>query len=244
MLEYKVGSGSYTRGVIRVRVIITQPTSPHPLSHASKPSQSFASGTSNTYENQRIAHKTPIHNLRMSQANTPTRRVAMDPPFKFPHSPATPLFPLSPERLNGSRPPYGSAMAQSPSLPDFVKPSDFELNPTSPKKTVHSRNNSEAMVQGMVARFDSLSLKDHQQLHRRDEVAIKRAEMAREMAELELKKAKEERDECELDAKRWREDCRKLRKEAEEGRERERKMAKRLEAQTVSLRERGLEDLG
>ncbi|KAF2104460.1 hypothetical protein NA57DRAFT_70664 [Rhizodiscina lignyota] len=153
------------------------------------------------------------------------------PPFKFPSSPGTPLFPLSPERVNGTRPPYGANPPQSPSMPEFVKPSEFTLNPSSPTRLSHSRNNSEALVHGMVARFDSLSLKDHQQIHRRDEVAIKRAEMAREMAELELAKVKTEREERESDVRKLREEARRLKREVEEGKDRERKMLKRLEAQ-------------
>lgn len=155
--------------------------------------------------------------------------------FKFPQSPGTPLFPLSPERVNGSRPPYGGTTTpQSPSMPEFVKPSEFSLNPSSPSsRRSHTRNNSEALVQGMVARFDSLSIKDHQQMHRRDEVAIKRAEMAREMAELELGKVRKEREDRENDVKRYREECRRLKRDVEEQKERERKLVKRLAAQEV-----------
>src|ERR1700754_4984187 len=120
----------------------------------------------------------------------------MDPPVKFPASPGTPLFPLSPERVNGTRPPYNGQLLQSPSMPEFGKPSmgtgsvdPFLFNnsgsPTSPFR--HSRNNSatDAHVQGMVARFDSLSIRDYKA---QNEVAIKRADMAREMAELERDK--------------------------------------------------------
>ncbi|OCK76423.1 hypothetical protein K432DRAFT_428738 [Lepidopterella palustris CBS 459.81] len=147
----------------------------------------------------------------------------MDPPsFKFPASPGTPLFPLSPERVNGTRPPYsGGHLPQSPSLPELS---------TSPfGKSSHSRNNSDACVQSMVARFNSLEIRDHKEAHRRDEIAIKRAEMAREMAEMDLKKVKEEKDEVEREGKRWREEVRKLRKDIEEGKERERKLAKRMD---------------
>lgn len=145
------------------------------------------------------------------------------PPFKFPASPGTPLFPLSPERVNGNRSPYGGGhLAQSPSLPEFST-SQFGL------KSSHSRDNSDANVQGMVARFNSLEIRDHKEAHRRDEIAIKRAEMAREMAEMDLKKIKDEKEEVEREGKKWREEVRKLRKDIEEGRERERKGAKRLE---------------
>ena len=152
------------------------------------------------------------------------------PPFKFPASPGTPLFPLSPERVNGNRSPYGGGhLAQSPSLPEFST-SQFGL------KSSHSRDNSDANVQGMVARFNSLEIRDHKEIHRRDEIAIKRAEMAREMAEMDLKKIKDEKEEVEREGKKWREEVRKLRKEIEEGRERERKGAKRLEVVMVSIK--------
>jgi hypothetical protein len=156
--------------------------------------------------------------------------------YKHPNAPGTPLLSLSPERVNGTRPQYGGHLPQSPSMPEFVKPADFSLNPGSPKRPTHSRNNSEALVQGMVARFDSLSLKDHQQIHKRDEVAIRREQMAREMAELELAKVRKEREDFEGDNKRYREECRRLKKDLEEGKERERKLMKRLAAQEVSER--------
>ncbi|OCL03479.1 hypothetical protein AOQ84DRAFT_381595 [Glonium stellatum] len=151
------------------------------------------------------------------------------PPFKFPASPGTPLFPLSPERVNGNRSPYGGGhIAQSPSLPEFST-SQFGL------KLSHSRDNSDANVQGMVARFNSLEIRDHKEIHRRDEVAIKRAEMAREMAEMELKKIKDEKEKVEQEARKWREEVRKLHKDIEDSRSQERKIAKRLEVAMDAL---------
>lgn len=146
----------------------------------------------------------------------------MDPPFKFPASPGTPLFPLSPERVNGTRSPYGEGardvLTQSPSLPNFDPSSIYP-------KVAHNRNNSD--VQSIVARFDALTVKDQRA---RDEVAVKRAEMAREMAENDASKAKGERDEMEGEMRRYRHEARSLRKEVEDGRERERKVSKRVEA--------------
>ncbi|KAF2756973.1 hypothetical protein EJ05DRAFT_477196 [Pseudovirgaria hyperparasitica] len=135
--------------------------------------------------------------------------------------PHTQSHPNSPERVTGPRGPFESVenrLPFSPSLPEFR---GFKQSP--------SRTASDIHVQGMVARFNSLDIKDHKDLARRDEVAIKRSEMAREMAELELKKAKEEKDELERYAGKYREEARRLRKEVEEGRERERKVAKRLD---------------
>ncbi|QDS77707.1 hypothetical protein FKW77_003945 [Venturia effusa] len=163
----------------------------------------------------------------------------MDPPPKF-ASPGTPLFPLSPERLNGSRPPYnGLPSASATSHPEFGKPSlttslgpadTFVFNPSSPKSPVkHSRNNSstsDALVQGMVARFDGLTVRDYKAS---SELAVKRAEMAREMAELERDKLKREMGTQEEELRKTREEGRKLRKEVEDGRERERKTSKRVD---------------
>jgi hypothetical protein len=163
------------------------------------------------------------------------------PPVKF-ASPGTPLFPLSPERVNGSRPPYNGPLSQSPSQPEFGKPSlnasmnadPFVFNPSSPKSPFrHSRNNSstsDALVQGMVARFDGLTVRDYKAS---SELAVKRAEMAREMAELERDKLKREMSAREEDMRKIKEEGRKLKKELEEGRERERKVTKRVDVLMV-----------
>jgi hypothetical protein len=156
--------------------------------------------------------------------------------FKFPASPGTPLFPLSPERVNGTRPPYSGPMSQSPPVPEFGKLSmgvdPFVFTSKTKSPLGHSRNNSDALVQGMVARFDSMSIKDYRS---RDEIAIKRADMAREMAEMESKKLKEEAGAREADVKKIKEESRKLKKELDEMRERERKGAKRLEVIMVRI---------
>ncbi|KAI9705173.1 MAG: hypothetical protein M1820_005320 [Bogoriella megaspora] len=140
------------------------------------------------------------------------------PPFAFPPSPGTPLFPLSPERVNGTRTPYGydsktnplydPRAPQSPSLPS--------LPSFSPSKPSHGRTSSE--VQGMVARFNSLEINDHAEMRRRDELALRKAEMGREQAELRLEKVREE--------------LRKMQKDGAESRDRERRMAKRIESLT------------
>lgn len=117
-----------------------------------------------------------------------------------------PLLPISPERMNASRQP----IPQSPSLPAFT--TSASSSPTRDK-------NSD--VQGMVARFNALDIKDHQELGRRQEAAVKRAQMGREQAEEECRRAKEE--------------MRALRRDVEEGRERERRVAKRVESVMVGL---------
>ncbi|KAF2673747.1 hypothetical protein BT63DRAFT_165607 [Microthyrium microscopicum] len=176
--------------------------------------------------------------------------------FKFPASPSTPLYPLSPERVNGTRPPYAGPISHhshTPSLPEFGKSTPlaaahnrplhgsiptvapFQLDPiapSSPPKSPlrsagsHSRTNSDALVQGMIARFDGLSVKDWKA---QSETAVKRAEIAREMAELETRKIKELCGEVEGERKKKSEEARKLKRELEESRERERKVARRLE---------------
>jgi hypothetical protein len=155
--------------------------------------------------------------------------------MKFPASPGTPLFPLSPERVNGTRLPYNGQALQSPSMPEFGKPSltvdPFALTSKSPKSPYrHSRNNSDALVQGMIARFDNLSVKDLRANH---EVAIKRVEIAREMAEIESKNLKEQMATKDDDAKKLREEGRKLKKELDEARERERKVVRRMDVVMV-----------
>lgn len=134
----------------------------------------------------------------------------MDSVFKFPISPGKPLFPLSPERVNATRHAAynsngGTSMPQSPSLPDLGL------------SNKHRPSNSD--VQAVIARFNSLDIKDHAELRKRDEAALRRAQMGREEAENEVKKSREEN--------------RALRKDIEEGKDRERKVAKRLEVVMV-----------
>lgn len=125
----------------------------------------------------------------------------MDPPFSFPASPGTPLFAVSPERVN--RKPI---IPQSPSLPsDLAQHRD-------PFAAAHIKTTSD--VQGKVAQFNNLS-KEAIQRWKDNEAALKRAVMGREEAESETRRLKEEN--------------RVLRREIEEGRGRERKVAERVE---------------
>ncbi|KAL9089780.1 MAG: hypothetical protein Q9165_005574 [Trypethelium subeluteriae] len=142
----------------------------------------------------------------------------MDPPTFFPPSPGTPLFPLSPERVNGTRPPYGQDSKPSLVMDPRMPPSPLlpSLPSWSPQRPSHSRTNSD--VQGMVARFNNLEINDHAEMRRRDELALRKAEVGREQAEMRMEKLREE--------------LRKLQKEGSEGRDRERRMAKRIEALT------------
>ena len=118
-----------------------------------------------------------------------------------------PLFPISPERVNAGRgqPQSPNGFPMSPSLPDLGKPK-------------HNKANSD--VQGMVARFNSLDIKDHAELRKKDEAALKRAQLGREEAEEQLRRVREE--------------TRRMKRELDEGGERERKMMKRLDVVMVS----------
>lgn len=129
----------------------------------------------------------------------------MDRPFSFPASPGTPLFAVSPERVNRK-----PTVPPSPSLPsDLAQHRD-------PFATAHTKTTSD--VQGKVAQFNSLS-KEAIQRRKDNEAALKRAVMGREEAESETRRLKEEN--------------RVLRREIEEGRGRERKVAERVEVVLV-----------
>ncbi|KAL8824830.1 MAG: hypothetical protein Q9191_004797 [Dirinaria sp. TL-2023a] len=98
----------------------------------------------------------------------------MEPVFKVPASPGTPLFPVSPERANRQ------PIPQSPSLPSNLE---------DPFISNHTRVPSD--VQGKVAQFNNLS-KETAQRRRDNEAALKRAVLGREEAEGETRRLKEE----------------------------------------------------
>ena len=131
----------------------------------------------------------------------------MEPVFKIPASPGTPLFPISPERANRRQ------LPQSPSLPN-----DLSAINTDSFVSRHSRQSSD--VQGKVAQFNNLS-KEATQRRKDNEAALVRAVVGREEAESETRRLKEE--------------TRALRKEVEEGRVRERRVGERMEAMMVCL---------
>lgn len=146
-------------------------------------------------------------------------------PLKHPASPGTPLFPLTPSREPNNKPPvFGT-----PSM--TVDPFALHLKTGSKSPFKHSRNNSDAMVQGMIARFDTLSVKDYKT---NADNALKRVEIAREMAEHEAAKLRETVNVKEEEVRRSREENRKMGKELEGMKERERKVSRRLEVVLVS----------
>ncbi|KAH0550908.1 hypothetical protein GP486_007728, partial [Trichoglossum hirsutum] len=98
----------------------------------------------------------------------------MDPPFRVPATPGTPLFPISPERAN--------------------KQSLNHAIPNSPSASIlsfhgHTRNNSD--VQGKVDKFNSLT-KEVSERRKANEAALKRAVVGREEAENETRRTKDE----------------------------------------------------
>jgi carbamoylphosphate synthase large subunit len=97
----------------------------------------------------------------------------MDPAYRFPTSPGTPLFPVSPERINRQQ------VQNSPPLP-----TGFPYLQNDP---FGSQRNS--MVQGKVAQFNEIA----QKARRRDnEAALERAILGREEAENETRRLREE----------------------------------------------------
>ncbi|MCJ1475582.1 hypothetical protein MMC13_004245 [Lambiella insularis] len=126
----------------------------------------------------------------------------MDPVFRIPNSPGTPLFPVSPDRVNRQQLPL------SPS-----RQSDIFFLQDDPFRSYHSRNSSD--VQGKVAQFNNLS-KEASQRRKENEAALKRAMVGREEAESETRRLKEEN--------------RLLMKELEDGNTRERRVGERVEA--------------
>ncbi|KAF8855661.1 hypothetical protein BDZ45DRAFT_595266 [Acephala macrosclerotiorum] len=127
----------------------------------------------------------------------------MDPTFKFPASQGTPLFQVSPERVNQQRErPSSSIYDDSPS------------HPNSPERS-QNRHTRESSVHEKVAQFNSLAFQGKQLERKANDAALKRAMLGREEAESEMR--------------RYREETRELRRQLEEGGDRERRVGERLE---------------
>lgn len=124
----------------------------------------------------------------------------MDPTFQFPGSPGTPLFQVSPERVNQQRPSHSHTTSF-----------DSSTSPTNQNR--HTRESS--IVQDKVAVFNSLAYQGKQLERKTNDAALKRAMLGREEAESEMR--------------RYREETRSLRRQVEEGKERERRVGERLE---------------
>ncbi|KAJ4360359.1 uncharacterized protein N0V89_000921 [Didymosphaeria variabile] len=100
-------------------------------------------------------------------------------PAKFPMSPPMSLFPVSPERVASTKPPYGTPSAQSPSLPDLR---------TSPLRK-HRRNDSDVSVHGLAAMFENLEVKDFKEAQAKYMVALQKEKTkhAAEITKMERK---------------------------------------------------------
>lgn len=92
----------------------------------------------------------------------------MDSSFKFPGSPATPLFPASPERVNQQR---TSVFDESPG---------------------RDRHERESSVHDKVVAFNSLAFQGKQLERKTNDAALKRAMLGREEAESEMRRYREE----------------------------------------------------
>ncbi len=93
----------------------------------------------------------------------------MDSSYKFPASPGTPLFQVSPERVNQQR---------------------FEGNPS--PLTAAGRHSRESSVHDKVAKFDSLAVQSKALERKTNDAALKRAMLGREEAENEMRRYREE----------------------------------------------------
>lgn len=140
-----------------------------------------------------------------------------DPIYRFPASPGTPLFPVSPERENRKYP-APSQLPPSPSMmPSSISPSRTILHHEN-SPSANPQYTSTSSVQGKVAQFNHLT-KEAAQRRKDSEAALNRAVMGREEAENESRRLRETNDA--------------LRREVEEGRGRERRVGERLESVMV-----------
>jgi hypothetical protein len=96
----------------------------------------------------------------------------MDPTFKFPASPGTPLFQVSPERVNQQRP--------------------TSVYDESTSASVNGRHTRESSVHDKVAQFNSLAFQGKQLERKANDAALKRAMLGREEAESEMRRYRDE----------------------------------------------------
>lgn len=99
----------------------------------------------------------------------------MDPSYKFPVSPGTPLFQVSPERVNQQR--------------SSIFDDNAALNSVRESTVSHSRESS---VHDKVAQFNSLAFQGKQLERKANDAALKRAMLGREEAESEMRRYREE----------------------------------------------------
>lgn len=136
-----------------------------------------------------------MHSLRVS--------ASMDSACRFIAAPGAPLHPISPERANQQK---------------HLRP-EISLSPSLPNIAGFSQVGISSDVQGKVAQFNSLDIKDVTERRKEREAALRRAVLGREEAENETRKAREE-----IGA---------LTRELEEYKQREKRVSKRLEQAMV-----------
>ena len=98
----------------------------------------------------------------------------MDTSYKFPGSPGTPLYAVSPERVNQQR---------------------LQFDPDSPSASLRgeSRQHSrESSVHDKVAAFNSLAFQGKQLERKTNDAALKRAMLGREEAESEMRRYRDD----------------------------------------------------
>jgi hypothetical protein len=95
----------------------------------------------------------------------------MDPTYQFPGSPGTPLFQVSPDRVNQQR--YD--LSGSPSL-----------------SLAGGRHTRESSVAEKAAKFDTLAFQSKALERKTNDAALKRAMLGREEAESEMRRYRDE----------------------------------------------------
>lgn len=95
----------------------------------------------------------------------------MDPNYKFPGSPGTPLFQVSPERVNRNQENESPAMS------------------VHRESKLHSRESS---VHEKVAAFNTLAFQGKQLERKTNDAALKRAMLGREEAESEMRRYRDD----------------------------------------------------
>ncbi|KAE8446287.1 hypothetical protein EG329_012373 [Mollisiaceae sp. DMI_Dod_QoI] len=113
----------------------------------------------------------PIFNSPSITSTSHKSYPLMDPAFKFPASPGTPLFQVSPERVNQQR--------------------TTSIYDESPSAGV-GRHTRESSVHDKVAQFNSLAFQGKQLERKANDAALKRAMLGREEAESEMRRYREE----------------------------------------------------
>ncbi|CAO2652509.1 Nn.00g007920.m01.CDS01 [Neocucurbitaria sp. VM-36] len=114
----------------------------------------------------------------------------MDPPSpsKLAMSPGMPIFPVSPERVAGTRPLYGEPVQMSPSAPN--------LRTLSPLRNSHRRNDSDVSVQGLAVMFENLEVKDSKEAAKRfkDALEKEKARNTERLNKIEKEHARKEKE--------------------------------------------------